>query len=428
MKTTKITEVATKVYKDRDNCWIAETIRTEKGQTFQITTSKTYSGSLRTYAMKVNARQGETFTSISFGMNDEFMSLSHGKLRVTEAVIRECHAKGLVKFDELVSTLPEAEIRNDIPEIGDILFLDGYGKTMGSRENKHIIYRIEETDWGTNYHCVEADTLVLTKQQYPKPFSKKFGIGTYFEKGYDAKSLGLTDNDIADMLIEAQEVMKKREEAFEKANEEARQKEAERQKYLSQFIRADVRKTTNIIKAHCRKVFDISGIKVSTESYSGGDSMSVQYTSPEPIKELESFINNFQYGHFNSMEDIYESTNDQDIVVDGHILQQYKYVFVDHVQGDGKQPDKPITPEQIEVVKPEWDKMQDFIKETDIKLKGFQIVDYSDKAIAVIGNTKPIKDLLKELGGRFNMYLSCGAGWIFPKAKRSEVEKLLLTA
>lgn len=93
-----------------------------------------------------------------------------------------------------------------------------------------------------------------------------------------------------------------------------------------------------------------------------------------------------------------------------------------------KQPDKPITPEQIEVVKPEWDKMQDFINETDIKLKGFQIVDYSDKAIAVIGNTKPIKDLLKELGGRFNMYLSCGAGWIFPKAKRSEVEKLLLTA
>jgi hypothetical protein len=54
-----------------------------------------------------------------------------------------------------------------------------------------------------------------------------------------------------------------------------------------------------------------------------------------------------------------------------------------------------------------------------------KIIDYSAKAIAVVGDTKPIKNELKKLGGKFNPRLSCGAGWIFSAKKREEVEKLL---
>lgn len=56
-----------------------------------------------------------------------------------------------------------------------------------------------------------------------------------------------------------------------------------------------------------------------------------------------------------------------------------------------------------------------------------QIIDYSEKAIAVIGDTKPIKDLLGRdgLGGKFNARLSCGAGWIFSKKKLAEVTQAL---
>lgn len=54
-----------------------------------------------------------------------------------------------------------------------------------------------------------------------------------------------------------------------------------------------------------------------------------------------------------------------------------------------------------------------------------QIVEYSDKAFAVVGDTKPIKDELKKLGGRFNGKLSCGAGWIFSKSKEESVKSLL---
>lgn len=57
------------------------------------------------------------------------------------------------------------------------------------------------------------------------------------------------------------------------------------------------------------------------------------------------------------------------------------------------------------------------------ELSDIKLVDYSDKAFAVIGDTKPIKETLKSLGGRFNMHLSCGAGWIFPKSKAQELKQ-----
>jgi hypothetical protein len=59
----------------------------------------------------------------------------------------------------------------------------------------------------------------------------------------------------------------------------------------------------------------------------------------------------------------------------------------------------------------------------------FIIVDYSEKAIAVFGDTKAVKDQLKALGGRFNPKLTHEgqkkAGWIFSKQKEQELKNLL---
>lgn len=58
----------------------------------------------------------------------------------------------------------------------------------------------------------------------------------------------------------------------------------------------------------------------------------------------------------------------------------------------------------------------------------FEIIDYSERAIAVFGNTQAIKDDLIALGGRFNPNLTVDgerrAGWIFSAKKRSKVEEL----
>lgn len=54
-----------------------------------------------------------------------------------------------------------------------------------------------------------------------------------------------------------------------------------------------------------------------------------------------------------------------------------------------------------------------------------QLINYSEKAVALIGDTREIKDELKRMGGKFNARLTCGAGWIFSQTKRAELETLL---
>ena len=61
----------------------------------------------------------------------------------------------------------------------------------------------------------------------------------------------------------------------------------------------------------------------------------------------------------------------------------------------------------------------------------FQIVHYSEKCIALFGDTKPIKEELKALGGRFNNNLrpfgeeSRVPGWVFPKKCEEAVRELV---
>jgi hypothetical protein len=64
-----------------------------------------------------------------------------------------------------------------------------------------------------------------------------------------------------------------------------------------------------------------------------------------------------------------------------------------------------------------------------------QVIDYTEKAIAVIGDTKLFKDTLSSLKGKFNPSLRDPnnkenkiAGWIFPKTKKDEIEKVISDA
>lgn len=56
------------------------------------------------------------------------------------------------------------------------------------------------------------------------------------------------------------------------------------------------------------------------------------------------------------------------------------------------------------------------------------LVDYSEKAVAITGDTRAYKSELKAAGGRFNAKLSCGAGWIFSKKAIKSLEALVAKA
>lgn len=64
-----------------------------------------------------------------------------------------------------------------------------------------------------------------------------------------------------------------------------------------------------------------------------------------------------------------------------------------------------------------------------VERTGIDVIEYTEKSIAVFGNTKPLKDGLKELGGAFNKRLKfegkVQCGWIFPRFMADEVIQFL---
>jgi hypothetical protein len=60
-------------------------------------------------------------------------------------------------------------------------------------------------------------------------------------------------------------------------------------------------------------------------------------------------------------------------------------------------------------------------------VNGIQIVKYTEKSVAAIGETKSFKDAIKEVGGKWNSKLKCGPGWIL-SAKKLEALKTALSS
>lgn len=89
-------------------------------------------------------------------------------------------------------------------------------------------------------------------------------------------------------------------------------------------------------------------------------------------------------------------------------------------QQKGKEQESESTKEQ-----PEQEQNQ-----TAEEIGAFKIVDYSEKAFAVVGDTREIKDTLKQHGGRFNPSLTVDgskcAGWIFSKKNLDAVRLALI--
>jgi hypothetical protein len=199
------------------------------------------------------------------------------------------------------------------------------------------------------------------------------------------------------------------------------------------------------IKKELTAAFPFIKFSVTSDNFSMGDAVRIHYTDGVKIEKITSITDKYQYGSFDGMQDLYENTNSRSDIP------QAKYVQVERKRSD--EADKIIIELLKKEVDPDFDPQKyyfnewgsqlvwkkfyamEFLPEQEqpketTKINGsFQIVDYSEKAIAVFGDTKPIKDHLKQLGGRFNPFLNFNnsktAGWVFSKLKRNEVETLL---
>ena len=61
-----------------------------------------------------------------------------------------------------------------------------------------------------------------------------------------------------------------------------------------------------------------------------------------------------------------------------------------------------------------------------VKMTDIYIENYSEKSFVVLGETKPHKENIKKLGGKWNIRLRNNKmGWIFPISKKDSIEKYI---
>lgn len=323
---------------------------------------------------------------------------------------------------------------------------------------------VEEYEYGDNheyysqFHKVDALT---------RPISQQFGIGTY----YDESGEIIPDEVIQKSLTHANAVVAKQNEWERQSEEDAARKIAEdkanyakRFPYLTQTKdRWDYKTASANLRAVLKNEFP--GVKFSVrKTYSSSsDSITVEWTDGPTRWEVEKVSELFKTAFCGDrMTDYYDYENTNFTSLYGG----FDYMHLDREMSDEARAlceercsraiadngERNASAELvIELEKESGEHVTNFndpniktmpywyfrnksfyvkpepkaAKAVKASVAAVEIVDYSEKALAVIGDTAAIKDTLKSLGGRWNAKLKCGAGWIFSKRKESELRAAL---
>jgi len=184
------------------------------GQAWQITTMKRSNGLVSCSAIQGDDTGNGMFSYDMFGAKR--LELAKEKTNGTEAAIRRVHAAGLLEFERIQKeTTTEATKAPYIVGIGQIIFTDSCGNW---EDKKRVIYEVVRPG---HFKTVTLDGQQLKQDDHVKPYSEKFGIGTYYNEG---ETLPLEQ--INDLVNQARAATEEHEAAEQKASEEAAKERA----------------------------------------------------------------------------------------------------------------------------------------------------------------------------------------------------------
>jgi hypothetical protein len=445
----------TSIYKSFHG-WKGETFTTINEQAYVITTLKTYSKKIVSSAKMVQLLEGGGYQYEMLNSENSFDLLKEDA-KATQSKITELHTKALLIFDEKIQG---QEITKPYTiQKGQIIFLNGYGQNEHSYEKK-AIYEIKQTNFGTFYKFVNLDTLELGTAEHIRPANEIFGIGTYYHEGEK-----ISDETLQNAVIDAKakELKEAKEKAATKLLENLREsvkiEQGEKDLIIpakakaviiaqfmtdesdsqTDYFHSSVKKTVYLaFSNHKRDLFaemrkackntdiaEIRAFSVVPEINQNGE------TKSEYIKKMVAYYKDEkEAGKYWNPED---ENRHKYSMGDGYYLGE-KYSrsgwrvrkdYLDLTSERGKNTLAIAKSEGRYFCQPESSAATTTTTTTTTSEKDLIYINYSEKAFAIIGETKPVKDKLKSLGGRFNFRLKCGAGWIFSKKKESEVLKEL---
>lgn len=303
----------------------------------------------------------------------------------------------------------------------------GFGPYM--LQDRYVIFQVEHTANGYLYHLVNLDTKEIRRTDILEPLSKKYGIGLYYD---DVNHEQMDAMEVAALACEAQEKARIKAEKAEAERKRADEQAAIGRKRLAEILPLDAkamivarlredesdpmtdyfssRTVRTVILGFSRHTRDLF-----SEMHKYAANMPETVYLSEPNEEYEHREKYSMGGGYYLGESRYSGWIIQKVPVGDRerTIREFGYTAGDEANIRLKAPAAEPNPEDGQNV-----------------IKGeFMIVDYSEKAIALFGDTRPIKDALAALGGRFNSRLTHEggkrAGWIFPKTRSEQVKALI---
>lgn len=317
------------------------------------------------------------------------------------------------------------EIDTAVQVVKENQILIGYGAYMS--ECRYVVGKVEyvESEWGNfyQYHLINLDTKKLSKHDIIRPLSQKFGIGIYYD---DTNPTFLDVFEVAILLQEAQSKAKTEADEAEKEHIRVEQvKEIGRKRFAellpedaqavivgrlkqdesdsqTDFFASSTQRTVILgFSKHKRDIF--SEMRKHASNFEGTAYLAENNPDYEH-REKYSMGAGYYLGESRYSGWIVEKVS---MYTREGMINEFAYTAGDENNIHIKKADNtPPTPP----------------KEASTTSKAnCTLVEYSAKAVAVFGDTKPIKDELRAMGGSFNSRLTLNgkklAGWIFPKSK-----------
>lgn len=307
-------------------------------------------------------------------------------------------------------------------EVNQVIQLEGYSY------DRYVVYEIAKNQWGITYKLINLRTKEFGTSDLIRPLSEKFGIGHYYD-------------DENPQFLDAFEVAILRQEAQAKADSDAQAEQQEKQR-REQVAAVGRERLKGIIPAGAQAVI------IACEREDESDSQTDYFASRTVHTVILGFSthtkNNFQEmrnhaGNFGGTAYLTEKNEEYEHRENytgghGYYLGESKYHgwiiekariydrerFIEeyaYTAGDEANIRIIAAPQTAEAA-----------ETAELVTGNYTIVDYSEKAVAIFGDTKAIKDQLSALGGRFNKYLTLNgekcAGWIFQKSKEDDLRRL----
>ena len=280
-----------------------------------------------------------------------------------------------------------------------------------------------------------------------RPVSEVYGIGLY----YDESDEIISDEIIEKSLQRAKNIERMKQEKADKEQREWNEAVERLAKEFNYLERAENKYDRKVVGKNIRTQLkrEFPGVKFSVkkESY---DCYRISWTDGPTDEAVTKITSRYDTGRFDAYQDYHYSQESPFTSLFGGV----DYIFTQREISDAaieetRKRFPGLTAENYNrgyqygiegaaTLAYQCSSLDDFIyrmahrldfmpevKEKPAKVENsgdVQIIDYSEKSIAVIGDSREFYEQLKAIGGAWNKFKKC---WFFSKKKRAEVEALL---